>query len=81
MKKLVLLFILLLPFVVEAQEEKAKMKPIPEPKVSTTDQSVEIKGKTIALTAHAGTMQLRDENNEPIANSSADKTIQQRTPD
>ena len=68
MKKLVLLFAFLLPFVVKAQEEKSKMKPIPEPVVSTTDQSVEIKGKTIALTAHAGTMQLRDENNEPIAN-------------
>ena len=43
-------------------------KTIPEAKVSTTQQSVKIDGKTIALTAHAGTMQIRDESNEPIAN-------------
>ena len=39
----------------------------PPGEVSTTEQSVTINGKTIPLTAQAGTFQLRDENNEPIA--------------
>lgn len=39
----------------------------PLAEVSTTNQSVIINGKTIALTARAGTMQIRDENNKPIA--------------
>jgi carboxypeptidase C (cathepsin A) len=41
--------------------------PMPEAEVFTTDQSVQIGGKTIALTAHAGTFKLRDETNKPIA--------------
>lgn len=36
--------------------------------VSVTQQRVSIQGKTITLNTHAGTMVLRDENNEPIAN-------------
>jgi len=39
----------------------------PPGEVSTTEQSVTINGKTIPLTAQAGTFQLRDENNDPIA--------------
>ena len=46
---------------------KEIVSPIPEPVVSTTDQEVRINGKVISLTAKAGTMLLRDENNEPIA--------------
>ena len=48
-------------------EPKQEVKPIPEAEVSTTQQSVKINGVVIPLTAKAGTMQLRDENNEPIA--------------
>lgn len=40
---------------------------LPKAEVSTTMQSVQINGKTIYLTAQAGTFQVRDENNEPIA--------------
>ncbi|MFZ9982376.1 MAG: S10 family peptidase [Cyclobacteriaceae bacterium] len=40
---------------------------IPAPEVSTTQQTVKINGVTIPLTVKAGTMELRDENNEPIA--------------
>lgn len=62
------LFFLLIPFAfsqMEGKKETTKIEPIAE--VSTTKQSVKIDGKTIQLTAKAGTMQLRDENNEPIA--------------
>ncbi|GAB5475194.1 MAG: S10 family peptidase [Maribacter sp.] len=40
---------------------------LPKAEVSTTMQSVQINGKTIYLTAQAGTFQVRDENNKPIA--------------
>jgi len=46
---------------------KPETKPIPEGEISTTQQSVKINGAVIPLTARAGTMQLRDEKNEPIA--------------
>jgi carboxypeptidase C (cathepsin A) len=50
-----------------AQTEPGKDKPIPDGEVSTTQQSVKINGVTIPLIAKAGTLQLRDENNNPIA--------------
>ena len=52
-----------------AQEETKKetSKPIPEGEVFTSQQSVTIDGKRIDLTANAGTVQLRDESNKPIA--------------
>ena len=40
---------------------------VPKAQVSTTMQSVVINGKTIYLTAQAGTFQIRDENNKPLA--------------
>ncbi len=67
MKKTILITLILsIPFFVSAQNEKPQ-KPIPEAKVSTTKQNVRINGTNIALTAKAGTMLLRDENNDPIA--------------
>lgn len=51
----------------QTDPDKEDKKPIPEGEVSTTQQSVKINGATIPLTAKAGTMQLRDENNNPIA--------------
>jgi len=51
----------------EAQKTETKPAPAPEGEVSTTQQSVKINGVVIPLTAKAGTMQLRDENNNPIA--------------
>ncbi len=50
-----------------SQEEKKENKPIPEAYLSTTKQSVSIRGTKIPLIAKAGTMKIRDENNEPIA--------------
>ncbi len=65
MKLIVLpLLCLLAQFTLMGQD---KSEAIPEGEVSTTQQSARIKGNTINLNAQAGTMQLRDENNEPIA--------------
>lgn len=68
-KSLLLLFVVFLSLTSWAQPEanKEEKKPIQEGEVSTTQQSVKINGVTIPLTAKAGTMQLRDENNNPIA--------------
>ena len=55
------------PVFSQNDNSKEEPKPIPEAKVSVTKQSVTIGGKTISLEAKAGTMLLRDENNEPIA--------------
>jgi len=60
-------FLILLSFsTIWAQEEK-KEKPIPEAEVFTSTQTVRINGATHSLKTRAGTMLLRDENNEPIA--------------
>ncbi len=71
MKK-ILTFSLLLLLIVPAalaQTDQAKKEPtpIPEGEISTTKQSVKINGALIDLTAKAGTVQLRDENNKSIA--------------
>ncbi len=59
--------IFLISFTVLAQDEKKEAPKMPEAEVSTTKQSTRINGQTINYTAKAGTMKLRDENNEPIA--------------
>ena len=46
---------------------KKEAAPIPEAEVSTTQQTVKINNVVIPLTARAGTMLLKDENNDPIA--------------
>ena len=62
------LLIFLIPISSSQTESKKETKKIdPTAVVSTTKQSVKIDGVTIPLTAKAGTLQLRDENNEPIA--------------
>jgi carboxypeptidase C (cathepsin A) len=48
-------------------QPKDQPAPMPEAKVFETQQSVTVNGQTVNLTARAGTMQLRDENNKPIA--------------
>ncbi|MBS1978619.1 MAG: carboxypeptidase [Bacteroidetes bacterium] len=67
---LMLCLCLVVASTLSAQNESSKQeaKPIPEPEVSTTQQTVKINGVVITVTAKAGTMQLRDENNNPIAN-------------
>lgn len=51
----------------QTEPKKEEDKPTPEGEVATSQQSVKINGITIPLLAKAGTMQLRDENNNPIA--------------
>jgi len=48
-------------------QAQSKIDSIPKAEVSTTMQSVVVNGKTIYLTAQAGTFQIRDENNKPLA--------------
>ncbi len=69
MKNIFLCFLLLSTVTLFAQDQTKGMAPkaMPEAKVSTTQQQLKVGGQTINLTAHAGTMKLRDENNEPIA--------------
>jgi carboxypeptidase C (cathepsin A) len=68
-RSLPFLFLLFLSVIAFSQDDTSQKKqmPIPEAEVSTTKQSVTINGTTISLTAKAGTMKLRDENNKPIA--------------
>lgn len=71
MKSFILVALLLHVFISELlpQENKQDKSPEkqPEASVSETRQTVRIDGKTIELNARAGTMELRDENNEVIA--------------
>ncbi|MEZ4994513.1 MAG: peptidase S10 [Saprospiraceae bacterium] len=71
MKKtlLLLLFSISLTAVTVGQDKPApKDEPkILEGEIATTTQQVRINGTNIPLTARAGTMQIRDEHNEPIA--------------
>ncbi|NND51539.1 MAG: carboxypeptidase, partial [Flavobacteriaceae bacterium] len=70
MKKHFIFFLIIFCFInLDAQEtmEASKEATIQTGKIAITDQQVTINGATIPLKAHAGTMQLRDENNEPIA--------------
>ena len=64
MKKTIRLLILFIGVVSFAQTPKDT---IPKAEISTTMQSVNINGRTIYLTAQAGTFEVRDENNDPIA--------------
>jgi len=62
------LLFLLLPMAFSQSDGKpTATKNDPDAVVSITKQTVKIDGNTIHLTAKAGTMKLRDENNEPIA--------------
>lgn len=65
-KSILFVYVFLLAFQINAQEKPAE-KPIPEGEVFTSTQTVKINGTTHSLKTRAGTLQLRDENNEPIA--------------
>jgi carboxypeptidase C (cathepsin A) len=60
------LFILFFALVSFAQE-KSESKELPKGEIFTSKQSVTINGKIINLDAETGTVQLRDENDKPIA--------------
>ena len=64
MKRILLLVFLLMGLLTFAQENNDT---IPKAKISKTMQSVNINGRTIYLTAQAGTFEVRNENNNPIA--------------
>lgn len=51
----------------EKPQVKPKENPIPEAEIFISTQIVKINGVSHSLKTRAGTMQLRDENNEPIA--------------
>lgn len=67
MKVRFLLVLLLVSSVTWAQDKQEAKKEDPKAQVFESKQSVTIDGKTINLTAKAGTMELKDENNKPIA--------------
>jgi carboxypeptidase C (cathepsin A) len=68
MKIRFLLVFLLISSLTLAQEKKeASTAPLPKAQVFESKQTVTIEGKVVNLNAKAGTMELRDENNKPIA--------------
>lgn len=67
MKIKIILFLLLFAGYAQAQDNAAVKSELPKGQVFESKQSVVIDGKTIALNAKAGTLQLKDENNKPIA--------------
>ncbi len=63
-----MLLLFLFSFSAFAQEEKnVEPKEIPQGEIFSSTQSVTIDGKTINLATETGTVQLRDENDKPIA--------------
>ena len=64
MKAITLIVTMLLGLLCHAQMTNDSL---PKAEVATTMQSVTINGKTIYLTAKAGTFQVKDESNQPIA--------------
>ncbi|MEL7221303.1 MAG: carboxypeptidase [Bacteroidota bacterium] len=67
MRNILLLFLFCFTSILLAQEDMPAKSSQPKAQVSTTEQTVTIDGKLIPLITEAGTMQLRDENNSPIA--------------
>ncbi|MBO0323153.1 carboxypeptidase [Muricauda sp. CAU 1633] len=67
MKKLILVFAFVFFTVNAFSQEKETQKDIPEAETFTSTQSVTINGRTTQLATETGTVQLRDENDEPIA--------------
>nr|WP_299382367.1 carboxypeptidase [Allomuricauda sp.] len=67
MKKLAFLFVLAFLATPSIAQEKKEKKEIPDGEIFTSTQSVTINGRTISLATETGTVQLRDENDKPIA--------------
>ena len=66
MRIILSLLCLSLLFTAGAQESTEK-KGIPEGEIFTSTQTVSINGKTLSFATQTGTVQLRDENDKPIA--------------
>ena len=67
MKKLFLTSILMLSFLVPFTQANATPQGLPQGEIFTSKHSVTINGNKINLEAETGTVQLRDENDKPIA--------------
>jgi carboxypeptidase C (cathepsin A) len=67
MKKLFLTPLLMLFFLVPFAQANSELQGLPKGEIFTSKQSVIINGKKINLDAETGTVQLRDENDKPIA--------------
>jgi len=68
MKIHVLVCLLMLSGAAMAQSQKeGSVAALPAAQVAKSKQSVTLEGKVIPLSAEAGTLQLKDENNKPIA--------------
>lgn len=65
--RFLLLFLFLGTFSFAQEKKDTTSGPQPKAQVFESKQSVTIDGKTISLNAKAGTMELKDENNKPIA--------------
>ena len=67
MKKLFLTSILMLSFLVPFAQANSALPALPQGEIFKSKHSVTISGNKINLDAEAGTVQLRDENDKPIA--------------
>lgn len=67
MNKLTLFFLLFLTLPLWAQEKMQAPKEDPKAQVFTSERSLTIGGQRVDLDVEAGTMELRDETNQPIA--------------
>ncbi|MBC6365910.1 S10 family peptidase [Algoriphagus sp. AK58] len=65
--RFLLVFLLFSSFALAQDKKEDTVAPLPKAQVFESKQSVTIDGKVISLNAKAGTMQLKDENNKPIA--------------
>jgi carboxypeptidase C (cathepsin A) len=67
MKSILFSFLLVTFSIFSWSQDNSIENDIPEGEIFTSSQSVRIDGKTINLEAETGTLQLRDENDKPIA--------------
>ncbi|MEL7121636.1 MAG: carboxypeptidase [Bacteroidota bacterium] len=68
MRHTLLLLLMFSSALLFAQEKEMPTPPIPEAKVYTSTHEAKIGGRNMEIEAEAGTMQIRNEKNEPIAN-------------
>ncbi len=67
MQKLIYCFLFSCISLILLAQEKSQKTEIPEAETFISNHSVTVDGKAISLTAETGTVQLRDENDKPIA--------------
>lgn len=65
--RFLLVFLFISGFALAQEKKEESPAPLPKAQVFESKQSVTIDGKVISLNTKAGTMELKDENNKPIA--------------